>query len=62
MEGVSNPISPFCNTYLSVNHILWKCKEIEDQRTNMDMRKDQPEKCMEKIIDYAKKIGLYNGI
>jgi hypothetical protein len=21
-EGVSNPICPFCNTYLSVDHIL----------------------------------------
>jgi hypothetical protein len=55
---------PFCNTYLSVDHILWECKETE-QRMNMDMRKEQwinGKKGMEKIIDYAKEIGLYNGI
>jgi hypothetical protein len=37
MEGVSNSLCPFCNTYLSVHHILWECKETEDQR----MRKEQ---------------------
>jgi hypothetical protein len=65
MEGVGNPLCPFCNTYLSVDHILWECKESEDQRTNMYIRKKQRingKKCMEKIIDYAKEIGLYNGI
>jgi hypothetical protein len=41
MEGVSNSLCPFCNTYLTVNQILWKCKEIEFQGTNMDMRKEQ---------------------
>jgi hypothetical protein len=32
---------------------------------NMDMRKEQwinGKKAMEKIIDYRKEIGLYNGI
>jgi hypothetical protein len=65
MEGVSNPLCPFCNTYLSVDHILGECKETEDQRTNMDMRKEQwinGKQGMEKIIYYAKEIGLYNGI
>jgi hypothetical protein len=36
-----------------------------DQRTNMNMNKEQwnnGEKGMAKIIDYAKEIGLYNGI
>jgi hypothetical protein len=28
-------------SYLSVDHILWKFKETEDQRMNMDMRKEQ---------------------
>jgi hypothetical protein len=41
MEGVSNPLCPFCNTYLSNDLILWECKETEDQRTNMDMRKEK---------------------
>jgi hypothetical protein len=40
-EGVSNPLCPFCNTYLSVDYILWECNETEDQRMNMDMRKEQ---------------------
>jgi hypothetical protein len=65
MEGVTNTLGSFCNTYLSVDHILWECKETEDQRMNIDMRKDQwinGKKGMEKIIDYAKEIGLYNGI
>jgi hypothetical protein len=65
MEEVSNPLCPFCNTYLSVDHIVWECKEIEDQRMNMDMRKEQwinGKKGMEKIIDYSKEIGLYNRI
>jgi hypothetical protein len=64
-EGDSNPLCPFCNTYLSVDHILWECKETKDQRMNMDMRKEQwidGKKGMETIIDYAKKIRLYNGI
>jgi hypothetical protein len=41
MEGVGNPLYPFCNTYLSFDHILWECKETEDQRTNMDMNIEQ---------------------
>jgi hypothetical protein len=65
MEGVSIPLCLFCNTYQSVDHILWECKETEDQRTNMKMRKEQlinRKKGMKKIIYYAKEIGLYNGI
>jgi hypothetical protein len=41
MDGVSNPLCPFCNTYLFVDHILWECKETENQTMNMDMRKEQ---------------------
>jgi hypothetical protein len=42
LEGVSNPLCCFCNTYLSVDHILWECKETENQgRMNMDIRKEQ---------------------
>jgi hypothetical protein len=26
MKGVSNPLCPYCNTYLFVDHILWECK------------------------------------
>jgi hypothetical protein len=38
IEGVRNLLCSFCNTYLSVYHILWECKETEDQRMNMDMK------------------------
>jgi hypothetical protein len=31
MKRVSNLLCPFCNTYLSIDHILWECKETEDQ-------------------------------
>jgi hypothetical protein len=37
VEGVGNPLCPFCNNDLSVDHILWECKETEDQRTSMDV-------------------------
>jgi hypothetical protein len=60
MEDVSDPLC-----HLSVDHILWECIQTEDQRTNMDMKKEQwnnGKKGMEKIIDYAKEIGLCNGI
>jgi hypothetical protein len=39
MEGVGNPLYPFWNTDLFIDHILWECKELEDHRTNMDMNK-----------------------
>jgi hypothetical protein len=65
MEEVSNPLCPFCNTYLFGDHILGECKETENQRKTMNMRKKQwinGKKGMEKINDYAKENGLYNGI
>jgi hypothetical protein len=31
MEGVGNPLCPFCNTDLSVDHILWECKETRER-------------------------------
>jgi hypothetical protein len=38
LEGVSNPLCPFCNTYLSVDHIQWECKDTEDQRTKVELK------------------------
>jgi hypothetical protein len=58
MEGVSHPLCFSCNTHLSVDHILWECKETEDQTTNLDMKKEQwnnGKKVMGKIIDYPQK-------
>jgi hypothetical protein len=39
MERDGNKLCLICNTDLSVNHIL--CKETEDQRTSMNMNKEQ---------------------
>jgi hypothetical protein len=43
---------------------IMKDQDTEDQWTNINMKKNNgsPGKKMEKIIDYAKEIGLYNGI
>jgi hypothetical protein len=57
MERVSNPPCPVRNTYLSIDHILWECKETEDQRMNIVIRKEQwinGKKGIEKIIAFAK--------
>jgi hypothetical protein len=57
MKGVGNPLCAFCNTDLSIDHILWECKETEDQRTSMDLNKEKwinGTKDMEKMIDYEK--------
>jgi hypothetical protein len=59
MDGVDNPLCPFCNTDLSVDHIPWESKETEDQRTRINQINGK--KGMEKMIDYAKEIELYNG-
>jgi hypothetical protein len=56
---------PLCNSFLSVDHILWECRGTEDQRMNIDMRKElwiNGNKSKEKIIVYAKEIGQYIGI
>jgi hypothetical protein len=56
MKGVGSPLCPFCNTDLSVDHILWECKETENQRTNMDMNKEQwinGKKDMEKMMVFS---------
>jgi hypothetical protein len=51
--------------WISVDHILWECKETEDQRMNMDMRKKQwinGKKGMEKKSDCTTEYrnGKYN--
>jgi hypothetical protein len=43
-------------------HILWECKETEDQRTNKDMKKEPRKKGMEKIIDYATTVQRNRGM
>jgi hypothetical protein len=56
MEEVSNLLCPFCNTHLSVDHILWEFKETEDEHGHEKRTMEQREIGMEKIIDYAKEI------
>jgi hypothetical protein len=61
MEGVSNALCPFCNTYLSVDHIQWECKETENQRTNMYMKKTKRQNG-KKGMDYKKNRTVQRNI
>jgi hypothetical protein len=60
MEGVSNPLCPFCNTYPSTTY-CGNAKKLSTQRMNMDIRKEQwinGKTGMGKIIGYVF-FGIY---
>jgi hypothetical protein len=60
-----NTDCPFCEIKLTVKHILWTCKETEQDRIRLNITKDVWSKRREgmlKLIEYQKRIGLYNGI
>jgi hypothetical protein len=40
MEETPDPDCPFCSAKLTLEHILWKCKETEEER-----RKKKEQKC-----------------
>jgi hypothetical protein len=65
MEGIGNPLCPFCNTDLSVDHTVGMQRNWGPENEHgLDMNKEQwinGKKDMEKMIDYATEIGLYNG-
>jgi hypothetical protein len=46
MEGVGNQLCPFCNTDLSVDHILWECKETDSapaiKHIHLDIKPSPP--------------------
>jgi hypothetical protein len=50
---------PFCNTKLTVEHILWTCKETAKDRMRMNITKDAWSKGREgmfKLIEYLKRM------
>jgi hypothetical protein len=55
---------PFSNVRLTVDHILWDCKETEaeTQRANIQHNIwDKGKDGMKQFIEYVKKIGLYES-
>jgi hypothetical protein len=59
MNGITDPQCPFCDTGLTVDHVLWDCTERDDDDTrNMDKRSRRNKK-NHRIYE---KIGFYDGI
>jgi hypothetical protein len=64
-DSQENMECPFCNVEVIVDHMLWNCKETETQRRRMKIAKKiwtEGKNCVEKLIQYVKKIGFYQGI
>jgi hypothetical protein len=56
---------PFCSTKITLEHILWLCKETEEERRECNMTKEVWEKGKEgakMLVEYVKNIGLYFGL
>jgi hypothetical protein len=44
MEGIPDPDCLFCSAKLTLEHILWQCKETEEERRKSNMTKEVWEK------------------
>jgi hypothetical protein len=44
MEGTPDPDCPFSSEKLTLEHILWQCKETEEERRKSNMTKEVWEK------------------
>jgi hypothetical protein len=56
---------PFCTVKITVDHILWNCKETEIKRLQKNITKEiwkGGKEEMEKLLQYVKEIDVYNGI
>jgi hypothetical protein len=56
---------PLCAVKITVDHILWDCKETEIKRLQMNITKEiwkGGKKEMEKLRQYVNEIELCNGI
>jgi undecaprenyl pyrophosphate synthase len=56
---------PFCAGKITVDHILWDCKETEIKRLQMNITTENwkvSKEEMEKLLQYVKEIELYNGM
>jgi hypothetical protein len=63
MNGITDPQCPFCDTELTVAHVLWDCTETEQTKREMMMTPEiwtRGAEGMKKIIEYTKKIGFYD--
>jgi hypothetical protein len=50
---------------LTVDHVLWYCKETEETKREMRMTPEESkrgEEGMRKIVEYTRKIGFYDGV
>jgi hypothetical protein len=47
MEGTPDPDCPFCSAKLTLEHILWQCKETEEERRKSNVTKVVWEKAEE---------------
>jgi hypothetical protein len=65
MEGTLDPECPICSAKLTLEHILWQCKETEEKRQKSNMTKkvwEKGEEGAKMLVKYAKNIGLYCGL
>jgi hypothetical protein len=65
MNGVTGPQCPFCDTGLTVDHVLWDCTETEQTKREMMPTPEiwtRGAEGMKKIIEYTRIIGFYDGI
>jgi hypothetical protein len=65
IEGTPDPGCSFCSTKLTLEHILWQCKETEEERQKNNITKEVWEKWEEgakMLAEYVKNIGLYDGL
>jgi hypothetical protein len=65
MNGITDPKCRFCDTGLTVDHVLWDCTETEQTKREMMKTPEiwkRGEDRMKNIIEYTKKIGFFDGI
>jgi ribonuclease HI len=63
MEGT--PDCPFFSAKLTLEHILWQCKEAEEKRQKSNMTKEvweEGEEGAKVLVEFVKNIGLYYGL
>jgi hypothetical protein len=61
MNGITDSQCPFCDTILTVDHVLWDCTETEQTKREMMMTPEiwtRGSEGMKKIIEFTKKNRL----
>jgi hypothetical protein len=66
MNREPRPVCPFCGVPLTTDHILRSYRnESKKEMTRMNITKEvwnEGRPGVERLIEYVKKMGLYNGI